>query len=200
MEDKATDLVLTAVQAEYIRSTDTHYISNCGSDENGAFTGGEAGDQTGTEWRMRSWYDRPWSCVLRYPDRRVGLKLAQLAIDAALNDHIGYDQAERDTYLEQLKAVGWEPSRISVPCEADCSSGICANIMAAGHLLGIGALQIHAATYTGNMRAELTKVGFQLLTDAEYLTGTEHLLPGDILLCDGHHTATNVTVGAKAAE
>ena len=63
---------LSATHAKYINSTGTHYISNSGSDENGAYRGGQAGDQTGTEWRMRSWYNRPWSCVLRYPDQKVG--------------------------------------------------------------------------------------------------------------------------------
>ena len=189
---------LSATHAKYINSTGTHYISNSGSDENGAYSGGQAGDQTGNEWRMRSWYDRPWSCVLRYPDQKVALKIAQLAIDAALNDLIGYDQSQNRTYLKQLKAVGWEPTKITVACEADCSAGVCANVTAAGYLLGIPALQNHTGTYTGNMRSALTKAGFQLLTDSKYLTGGDYLLPGDILLNDGAHTATNVTIGAKA--
>lgn len=146
---------------------------------------------------MRSWYNRPWSCVLRYPDQKVGLKLAQLGIDAALNDKIGYDQSQNRTYLKQLKAVGWEPSRITVACEADCSAGVCANITAAGYLLGIDALKNHTGTYTGNMRSALKKAGFQVLTDSKYLTGGDYLLPGDILLYDSHHTATNVTIGKK---
>ena len=146
---------------------------------------------------MRSWYNRPWSCVLRYPDQKVALKIAQLAINAALNDHIGYDQSQNRTYLAQLKAVGWEPSKITVACEADCSAGVCANVTAAGYLLGIKALQNHTGTYTGNMRSALTKAGFQLLTDSKYLTSGDYLLPGDILLNDGHHTATNVTIGKK---
>jgi len=188
---------LSATHAKYINSTATHYISNSGSDENGAYSGGQAGDQTGKEWRMRDWYNRPWSCVLRYPDQKVALKIAQLAIDAALNDKIGYDQSQNRTYLKQLKAVGWEPSKITVACEADCSAGVCANVTAAGYLLGIPALQNHTGTYTGNMRSALTKAGFQLLTDSKYLTGGDYLLPGDILLNDGAHTATNVTIGAK---
>ena len=188
---------LSATHAKYINSTATHYISNSGSDENGAYSGGQAGDQTGKEWRMRDWYNRPWSCVLRYPDQKVALKIAQLAIDAALNDKVGYDQSQNRTYLKQLKAVGWEPSKIAVACEADCSAGVCANVTAAGYLLGIPALQNHTGTYTGNMRSALTKAGFQLLTDSKYLTGGDYLLPGDILLNDGHHTATNVTIGAK---
>lgn len=188
---------ISATHAKYINSTGTHYISNSGSDERGQYRGGQAGDQTGTEWRMRSWYNRPWSCVLRYPDQKVGLKLAQLGIDAALNDKIGYDQSQNRTYLKQLKAVGWEPSRITVACEADCSAGVCANITAAGYLLGIDALKNHTGTYTGNMRSALKKAGFQVLTDSKYLTGGDYLLPGDILLYDSHHTATNVTIGKK---
>ena len=191
---------ISATHAKYINSTGTHFISNSGSDENGSYSGGQAGDQTGKEWRMRDWYSRPWTCVLRYPDQKVALKIAQLAIDAALNDHIGYDQSQNRTYLSQLKNVGWEPSKITVNCEADCSAGVCANVTAAGYLLGIKALQNHTGTYTGNMRSALTKVGFQLLTDSKYLTSGDYLLPGDILLNDGHHTATNVTLGKNVKD
>lgn len=194
---ETSQVELSATHSKYINSTSTHWISNSGSDENGNYRGGEAGDQTGKEWRMRDFYLRPWTCVLRYPDQKVALKIAQLGIDAALNDRIGYDQSQNRTYLKQLKAVGWEPSKITTPCEADCSAGVCANVTAAGYLLGIPALQNHTGTYTGNMRSALTKAGFKLLTDSKYLTSGDYLLPGDILLNDGHHTATNVTVGKK---
>ena len=46
-------------------------ISNCGHDENGRYSGGKAGDQTGTEWQVINWYSRPWKCVLRHPDAVV---------------------------------------------------------------------------------------------------------------------------------
>ena len=193
-EEKVT---LSTTHAKYINSTGTHYISNSGHDENNAYKGGTAGDQTGTEWQMRSWYNRPWTVVLRYPDQKVALKLATLAIDAALNDKIGYDQSQNRTYLSQLKAVGWEPSKITVACEADCSAGVCANITAAGYLLGIKALKEHTGSYTGNMKSALVKAGFKALTDSKYLTGGDYLLPGDILLNESHHTATNVTIGSK---
>lgn len=196
-KEKEESTVLAEKYAKYINSTGTHYISNSGSDENGGYTGGQAGDQTGKEWRMRDFYNRPWLVVLRHPDQKVGLKLAMLSIDAALNDLIGYDQSQNRTYLKQLKAVGWEPSKITVACEADCSAGVCANVTAVGYLLGIDALKNHTGTYTGNMRSALTKAGFQALTDEKYLTSGDYLLPGDILLNDNHHTATNVTVGKK---
>lgn len=40
--------------------------------------------------------------------------------------------------------------------------------------------------------------GFDVLTDKKYLTSPDYLLEGDILLCEGHHVATNLTTGSKA--
>ena len=174
-------------------------ISNSGSDERGKLSGGLAGDQTGGEWRIRTWYDRPWNCVLRHPDPAVRAKLAELAVKAAQNDKIGYDQARRDTYWAQLQAVGYDPSKISTPCNADCSAGVIANVKAAGKLLGIDALAVPGATYTGNMRDSFRKAGFQVLTDQKYLKSCSYLETGDILLNDVHHTAMYVGPGAGSA-
>lgn len=196
----------------YINSTGTHYISNSGSDENGNYHGGIAGDQTGNEWVLRSWYSRPWSCVLRYEkDSRVGEMLAKLGCAAALNNKIGYDQYQRDDYWKQLQTVGYDPSKITVACEADCSAGVIANTRATGYLLGIDALKkinqsivsggktIEGASYTGNMRNRYKAAGFTVLTDTKYTQSTAYLLPGDILLYDAAHTATNVTKGRSAS-
>lgn len=184
----------------YINSTGTHYISNSGSDENGGYHSGRAGDQTGREWYLRSWYNRPWNCVLRYEkDPRVGQKMAELSCAAALNNLVGYDQYERDTYWAHLKASNYDPAQITIACEADCSAGVIANIRAVGYLLGIPALQHISASYTGDMRAGFKAAGFTVLTADKYLSGYDYLLPGDILLNDAHHTATNVTRGRLAA-
>ena len=72
--------------------TNMSLISNSGHDENGKYSGGKAGDQTGTEWALIPWYNRPWKCVLRHPDAKVRAKLAELGIKAAKNDLVGYDQ------------------------------------------------------------------------------------------------------------
>ena len=184
---------------KYINSSGTHYISNSGSDEKGGYSGGAAGDQTGKEWQLRSWYNRPWNCVLRHPDAAVRRKLAELSCAAALNSKIGYDQYQRDTYWAQLKKAGYDPSKITVTCEADCSAGVCANVRAVGYLLNIQSLKNHTGTYTGNMRSALRAAGFEVLTASKYLTGKDYLLPGDILLNDAHHTATNITKGEKAS-
>ena len=75
-------------------------ISNSGSDENGKYHGGKAGDQTGNEWRIRTWYNRPWNCVLRHPNPDVRNLLSEMSIEAANNDMIGYDQWQRYTYWD----------------------------------------------------------------------------------------------------
>ena len=54
-------------------------ISNCGHDERGKYSGGKAGDQTGTEWQVINWYNRPWKCVLRHPDAATRKLIAQMA-------------------------------------------------------------------------------------------------------------------------
>lgn len=181
---------------KYINSTGTHYISNSGQDENKKYTGGKAGDQTGTEWCLKGWYNRPWSVVLRYPDQKVALTIAELSIAAALNDKIGYDQNERTSYWTQLKAVGYDPSKITVACEEDCTAGVSANVRAAGYLCGVKALQDIPICSSRNMKAEFTKAGFKALTAEKYLTSAKYLLPGDILLYENHHAAANITIGS----
>ena len=180
---------------KYLYSTGTHYIANSGSDENKAYTGGKAGDQTGREAELKKWYNRPWTVVLRYGDQAVALSIAKLGIAMCLNDQVGYDQGQRTTYWKQLQAAGYDPSKITAACEADCTAGVSANVRAAGYLHGIKALQDQPICSSRNMRAQFTKAGFSALTDSKYLTGTQYLLPGDILLYESHHAATNVTLG-----
>ena len=173
-------------------------ISNSGSDEHGNYKGGAAGDNTGKEWYIRDWYNRPWNCVLRHPDPEVRACLADLATKAANNNRIGYDQYQRQTYWNELQKVNYDPSKITVACEADCSAGVIANIKAAGYLLGRPELQSITCTYTGNMRAGLRAAGFACLTDSKYLTSSAFLVAGDVLLNDKHHTATAVTNGIQS--
>ena len=175
-------------------------ISNCGHDENNRYKGGKAGDQTGGEWALIKWYNRPWKCVLRHPDAKVRKMISDMATAAAKNNKIGYDQSERYTFWQHLKASGYDPAGITVACEADCSSGVAAIVKAAGYRLGIQKLKdVSIYCYTGNLRAALKAAGFEVLTESKYLTGDAYLLEGDILLNDSCHTATNVTTGAKAS-
>lgn len=171
-------------------------IANCGSNEWGSGYGGQAGDQTGSEYRVRSWYSKPWKCVLRYPDSYAGVVIAQIARDAANNDNIGYDMGQRMTFYQQLSRNNWDAKTIRTACEADCSSSTAACIIAAGHKIGNDSLAVISPYLTtSNLRSALRAANFQLLTDSRYLTGQDYLMPGDVLLNDGSHAAINLDAG-----
>ena len=178
-------------------------ISNCGHDENGKYTGGKAGDQTGGEWAVIPWYDRPWNVVLRHPDGQTRALIAQLAQECAENEHIGYDQdssgsndAGRYSFWLRLKKAGYDPAKITADCETDCSGGVSAIVKAVGYLLDNNELQhVSIYCYTGNLKKALAAAGFEVLAAKKYLTSDEYLYAGDILLYEGHHTAINLTNG-----
>lgn len=185
--------------SKYIYSDGTHYISNSGGDERGKITGGTAGDQTGKEWQLRGWYNRPWNYVLRFPNKQVALEIANLGCAAALNNKVGYDQNQRSTYWTQLKSCGYDPSKITTACEADCSAGANSNVKAVGYRLGIEKLKnVSSANSSRNTRSGLKAAGFKVLPEKKYLSGFSYLLPGDILLYENHHVATNITMGRNA--
>ena len=181
---------------KYINSTGTHYISNTGHDEHGKYRGGAAGDQGG-EYTLRSWYNRPWSVVLRWPDQSQALLAAQMAIDAALNDNIGYDQGQRNTFWDALAHAGYDPAKIKAKCETDCTASTTAIWKGVGYRCDVPALKaLPLDTYSGNMRSRFVKAGFTAFTAAKYLSGHQYLLPGDVLLYEGHHACINVTIGS----
>ena len=136
---------------------------------------------------------------MRHHDIVIQRDIAKLAKQAAKNEHIGYDQSQRLTFWEQLKkAKNYAPKNITVDCEADCSSSTTAIIKAVGYRKGYPKLQnISSDLWTGNMRSTLVSVGFECLTNSKYLTSSQYLLPGDILLNESHHVAINVTTGKK---
>lgn len=175
------------------------YVSNCGHDERGRYTGGVAGDQTGTEWHIIPWYQFEQNIVLRHPSRQVGELISELAREAAANNHIGYDQDERGTFWAALKTAGYHPRNITSNCETDCSAGVCALALAAGYLLGIQAIidNISPNGYTGNMRPMFRAAGFEVYTSGRYTGSSSNLLAGDINLNEAVHT--NIVVSDKAA-
>lgn len=174
-------------------------ISNCGHDERNRYSGGQAGDQSKTEWYIRPWWNDSWNVVLRHPDAKTRNLIADMAIKAAQNNLIGYDQGQRLTFWQHLKASNYDPAQITVKCEADCSSGVAAIVKGAGYRLGNKAMQnVNASITTWNERNALNAAGFQVLTDSKYLTSDAYLLAGDILLNESRHTTINVTNGSKS--
>lgn len=174
-------------------------IANSGHDERGKYSGGKAGDQTGHEWEIRTWYNRPWDCILRHPDPRVGKLIAELARRAANNNNIGYNQAKRLTFWQNLEKVGYDPAKITTKCDSDCSAGVSAIAKAAGFIIGDAKLKnISPSNWTGSMRASFKDAGFQVITNINYLLSDNYLIPGDILLNTQHHVCINLDYGKNA--
>lgn len=176
----------------------TEMIANSGHDENGKYRGGKAGDQTGTEWAVIPFYSRPWSCILRYPDKKVAADMAYLAQRGADNPMVGYDQGERASFAIVLfETPHFDPGEIAVPCESDCTCGVATIVKAAGKRAGIVKLASIDPDYyySGNIKTGFAALGFRVLTDPKYLTSDRYLLPGDILLLENHHAAINLSVG-----
>ena len=171
-------------------------IGHASSDEERKAYGGVAGDQTGGEVCIRTWYPSPWDAVLRFKNAAKAEKAAKAMEAACANDNIGYDQYQRNTLLPQAKACGWDLNKISVPCETDCSALVSVCSQAAG--VNIPYISGNAP-YTGIMVAQFTSTGeFEVLTDKKYLSSDAHLLRGDILLRASGHTAMALENGAEA--
>lgn len=175
-------------------------LSNSGSDERREYKGGKPGDQTGREWAVINWYNRPWTVMIRPKNPAIGAKATELAHKAADNNHIGYDQNTRYTFWQNLAKVGYDPAKITVNCNADCSAGVLGIYKAVGYLMNIDKLKnINPNGYTGNLRAIMSSTGlFEIHYEKKYLTSDKYLLPGDILLNEGHHTAINLDKGSLA--
>jgi hypothetical protein len=157
-------------------------IGHAHSDENTRAKGGKAGDQTSKEVLMQDWYPRSqgWTVVFRPNNSEIAEAIAKTMEDVCTNDNIGYDQGQRTTLYTQAKAVNWDISKIITKCECDCSSLVAVCVNAAG-------VSISKDMYTGNQKEVLKATKqFRLLTESKYLTKSDHLKRGDILLGPGH--------------
>lgn len=163
---------------------DCMLIGHASIDENKKAKGGKAGDQTGKEVCTRSWYSKPWDVLLRCKDATKAELMAQACEKACANNHIGYDQYQRNTLRIQALSKDWDLSKITVDCETDCSAfmTVCAECA------GIPFSYTNAPT-TRTMRKEFQKTGyFDVLTDSKYLNSDKYLKRGDILVKEGSHT------------
>lgn len=169
-------------------------IGHASLGESGKVRNGKAGDQTGKEVCTRSWYSKPWDVLLRCTDPFKAELMAQACEKGCANNHIGYDQNQRNTLRTQAVLVGWDLAKINTDCETDCSAfmTVCAECA------GIPFKYTNAPT-TRTMRSEFTKTGlFLALADKKYLTSDKWLKRGDILVKEGSHTVMVLGNGANA--
>lgn len=165
-------------------------IAHAVYDEHGKAQGGAAGDQTGKEVCRWSWYDKPWTSIIRPKKRSVAKKIAQAMEDICDNNNVGYDQGQRTTLYSLAKSLNWDFSKIMTKCECDCSSLVAVCVNAAG-------IKVSKDMYTGNEAKLLMDTGaFELVDETYKYKKPLYLQRGDILLGKGH-TAVVLNDGSR---
>lgn len=158
----------------------------------------KAGDQTGKEVCVRSWYSKPWDIALRHPNAEIRAKAAAAAVKLAKSNLVGYDQSERNTLYKALKSCKWDVDayiKSGKKTETDCSA-----FVYAVYCCFVPAIRSdNNAPVTSTMRAKYKGWGFTVLTGANVkLASGDGLINGDIVVKESAHTAL-VTDGNTTA-
>lgn len=144
------------------------------------------GDNNGREVCFSTLGKRSWDFVLRTKDKNVAEKMAKTCELGCNNNNIGYSQDRRNSLRTQAKLVGMDLSKITTPCDCDCSSFMSVCAECAG--IPIPYTNNNAPT-TSSMKSSFMNTGyFDLLTDSKYLTSGDYLKRGDIIVDAGSHT------------
>ena len=169
-------------------------IGSARIDENGRASGGKAGDQTGKEVSTQSWYNhtKGWR-VFRAIDPVSAEKIAVAMERACANQHIGYDQSQRNTLYKAAEPFGFDPGKVTTDVECDCSALVrvcCAYA---------GIMSLPSDFRTGNMPTNLGKTGaFVELKGDKYQCQSTYLGRGDILVTKtSGHTVVVLSNGSK---
>lgn len=163
-------------------------IGHANGDEKGGASGGQAGDQTGREVCIQNWYSSGsgWNMVFRPKSSALAEKMAQVCEWICSSNLVGYDQSQRNTLYNELEKLNWNYKLLTTKCETDCSAfmGTCAKAA------GSNVERVWGnCCYTGNQKDLFMKTGdFILLTDSKYLTSSNYLRRGDVLM--RHNAAT----------
>lgn len=155
----------------------------------------KAGDQTGSEVCIRSYYSKPWHTILRAKDNNVAQAMAKHCENGCNNPNIGYDQSQRNTAHDLAKKVNYDLSKIVTPCETDCSAfmtlcAICAGVKELEYTTN--------APTTSTMVNAFNKTGkFQTITGSGIVNDPKYMKRGDVLVGNGH-TAMVLDDGVNA--
>ena len=172
-------------------------IAHASSDERGKLSGGAPGDQNKREVCIRTWYNRPWSHLIRFASASMRDKVAYAMERAADNNLIGYNQNRRNTLLTYARKVQYDPGKVKTACETDCSALVSVACIYAGVPESVLYRGGNLST-TSNLRARLKSTGsVTIYQGKEYCASTNKLMRGDILLYEGHHVAVVVNGAVK---
>lgn len=166
--------------------------------ENGTIRG-TAGDQTGKEVCIRSWYkhSKGW-VMLRAKDPKMREYIAQGGERAAKNDNIGYDQIENQTLWKDVEKKDFNPAMADEPTETDCARLVRLCVQFACKMVGNG--KSIPDFYTATLKNKLKGTGlFEVYTASKYTTKSDYLMRGDILVTKTKgHTAIVISNGERA--
>lgn len=168
-------------------------IGSARSDERGKITGGKAGDQNGgKEVSTQNWYKhskgwRTFRC--KNPDKAKKMAAAMRALCSS--NYVGYDQYQRNTLYNELKALGWDVSKLKTNVETDCSALIRVCAACAG---------INLPDFNTSSEAQvlLNSGEFVELSGSKYTDQDAFLAEGDVqVTCSKGHTVMVLSNGSK---
>lgn len=159
---------------------------------------------TNNEVSISGWYYGNWTHVFRPKKRSQAKKIAQTAINACNNNHIGYSQPNRNSawYQASLHLTNgeWGPecvAAIDTDCDADCSSLVHLCCQCAGIYIP----KDNGNSMTTHDWSEIVLLpnsgAFYTITSSTYTQRSDYLRAGDILRSAGH-TAIVVADGDSA--
>jgi len=162
-------------------------------DERGRAKGGAPGNQTGRELRKSNWYrhDKGWR-VFRAKSPAVAQRIADAMRAAIDNPNIGYDQGDRNTLFALAERVGFDPAKVTEPCECDCSSLVRVCCAYAG-------VPLPSFNTTSEPDRLLQSGAFVELTGEEYTDSPGKLHAGDILVTRVKGHTAIVISGSEAS-
>lgn len=140
----------------------------------------KAGDQTGKEVCIRTYYSKPWMYLLRCKDSNKAEIMARACESICNNQNVGYDQSQRLTLHNELVKLNYDYTKLKTPCECDCSSlmTVCAECAGIFPQYSAG-----NAPVTANMVKQFEKTGmFEVFNNSAYVNTEANLLRGDILV------------------
>lgn len=154
---------------------------------------GVAGDQTGHEVEISDWYNGGWLAVYRPNNSTDAAYIANTCEALCKNDLVGYSQEDRLSMYKQLVDVLYDVSKLTQPCNTDCSQLVATCVNSAG-------IPVSKDMTTRNEDVVLMGTGrFTRLQANKYTQSGDYLKRGDILRKSGH-TAIVVQGGTKTEE
>lgn len=148
------------------------------NNNNGRDGKAKAGDQTGKEVCIRTFYKKPWKYLLRCKDAAKAETMAKACEAICNNPNVGYDQSQRLTLHNVLQKSNYNYNAINTLCECDCSSfmTVCAECAGIFPKYSGG-----NAPVTANMVKIFKQTGcFNVLTEG--INEEHNLRRGDILV------------------